>query len=67
MSIMSKIASVVKFYEQVKQEVSKVSWPAKAELVSSTILVIIVVLSISLLCLGVDYCINAVVQLLLKI
>jgi len=64
---MGKIASVIRFYEQVKQEVSKVSWPAKSELISSTVLVVIAVISISMLCLGVDYCINSIIQFLLKI
>jgi len=64
---MSKINEIVKFYDQVKQEIGKITWPSRAELVNSTLIVVGVVLVFGLVCLGVDYCINTVIQFLLKI
>lgn len=64
---MSKINEVIRFYDQVKQEVTKVTWPSKSELLNSTMMVLVVVILFSLVCLGIDYCINTVIQYLLKI
>jgi preprotein translocase subunit SecE len=64
---MGKIGNVFRFYDQVKQEVGKITWPKKSELVNSTLMVMAVVVIFSLICLGVDYCINSIIQFLLKI
>jgi preprotein translocase subunit SecE len=60
-------SNIYKFYNQVKQEVVKITWPTKQELMTSVMLVVAVVLIFGLICLGVDYLINSVVQMLLKI
>jgi len=59
--------NIYKFYNQVKQEVVKVTWPAKQELMNSVLLVISVVLIFGFICLGADYLINSIVQMMLKI
>ena len=64
---MSKIGEIIKFYDQVKQEISKITWPSKNELFNSTLIVLAVVLIFSLVCLGADYTINSFVRFLLKI
>lgn len=64
---MSKIGEIVKFYDQVKQEISKVTWPSKSEVINSTLIVVAVVLIFSLVCLGLDYAISSFVRFLLKI
>lgn len=63
---MSEI-NILKFYNQVKQEISKVSWPSRQELLYSTMLVLIVVTVFSIVSIGVDYSINKIVQFLLHI
>ena len=55
-----------KFYREVKTEVQKISWPAKNELTSSAILVIISVVIVSLFCLLVDFCAYKIIQFILK-
>jgi preprotein translocase subunit SecE len=64
---MGKIGDILKFYDQVKQEVGKITWPKRPELINSALMVIAVVIIFSLLCLGVDYCINSIIQFLLRI
>ena len=65
--MLSKLGNINRFYEQVKQEANKVSWPTKPELLNSALVVVIAVIIFSVVCLGIDYCINSVVQYLLKI
>jgi preprotein translocase subunit SecE len=64
---MLKGLKAYKFYEQVKQEVHKVIWPEKKELLTSTGVVLLVVLVFSVLCLFLDYGIHAVIQALLRL
>lgn len=66
-SSMGILRSIFKFYQQVKQEVGKVTWPVKNELVSSSLIVISVVVVFSLVCLGIDFFINTIIQMLLNI
>ncbi len=47
---MFKESRLYKFYEQVKHEAYKISWPTSKELVTSTAVVLFVVLIVSLLC-----------------
>jgi len=64
---MNKVAEIIKFYDQVKAEAGKVSWPIKSELINSTLIVLAVVIIFSLFCLSIDYGIHNIVQYLLKI
>ncbi len=58
---------IYKFYQQVKQEASRVVWPDRKELTTSTIVVVIAVLIFSVIFLVLDYGIHNIVQLLLQI
>lgn len=58
---------ISKFFEQVKQEASRVVWPARKELVNSTVIVVVAVFIFSLICLVLDYGIYKVMQVLLTI
>jgi len=64
---MNILGKIFKFYQQVKHEVTKISWPTKNELLSSSLIVIAVVSVFSVICLGVDFLINSTIQLLLSI
>lgn len=64
---MLKSTKIFKFYEQVIQEVRKVTWPNKKELISSTSVVLVAVLVSSLVFLFLDYGIHTIVQILLNI
>lgn len=64
---MLKNRKIFKFYEQVIQEVRKVNWPSKKELISSTSVVLVAVLVSSLVFLFLDYGIHSIVQILLNI
>lgn len=65
--VMGKIGNIYRFYEQVKQEVGKVTWPSRSELINSTLMVLAIVVLFSIVCLGVDYSINTLIQFLLRI
>ncbi len=62
-----KKTNVFKFYDQVKQEAKKVSWPNRKELTTSVIVVVIAVFVFSLVSLALDYGIHSLVQFLLNI
>lgn len=64
---MLKDTKIYKFYEQVKQEAYRVSWPNRKEVLTSTTIVIIAVLVFSLCCLLLDYGIHHFVQFVLGI
>lgn len=64
---MLKIAQLTKFYDQVKQEVRKVTWPTRKEVLTSTGVVVLTVIVFSLVCLLVDYGIHSFVQMILNI
>ncbi|RYE06289.1 MAG: preprotein translocase subunit SecE [Rickettsiaceae bacterium] len=64
---MLKENKAYKFYEQVKQEALKVSWPKKKELLTSIFIVLIAVLVSSMIFLVLDYSIHKIVQFLLTI
>ena len=59
---MNKISS---FYNEVKQEALKITWPTKPEIISTTIMVFIFVLIASLFFLLVDKVISYLVTLIL--
>ncbi|MFU7500934.1 MAG: preprotein translocase subunit SecE [Candidatus Tisiphia sp.] len=64
---MLKENRVYKFYEQVKQEVYKIVWLGKKELITSTLIVVVAVFIFSIICLALDYGIHSIMQVLLNI
>ncbi|KKB12903.1 preprotein translocase subunit SecE [Devosia geojensis] len=57
----------ITFLQQVRQEVSKVTWPGRNEVLISTIMVIVLVILASLFFLAADQVISWFVQLILSI
>ncbi len=57
----------VKFLQEVRQEVGKVTWPSRNETLISTIMVLIMVTLASLFFLAADQLISWFVQLMLNI
>ncbi len=57
----------VKFLQEVRQEVSKVTWPTRNETLISTVMVLVMVAAASIFFLLADQIIAWGVQLLLKI
>lgn len=64
---MLKIGKFYKFFEQVKQELTKVTWLNSKELFVLVSLVLVVVSVFSLICLFVDYGLSSFVQLLINL
>ena len=63
---MAKVAPV-EFIHQVRQEISKVTWPSRKETLITTAMVFVMVLFCSLFFLAVDYILAQGVNLLLGI
>ena len=59
--------NILTFFDQVKQEIQKVTWPVRKEVVTTTIIVVIVVLVASVFFLAVDLGIHKIVQLILNL
>ena len=57
----------LKFFDQIKQETKKVTWPEKKELIASVSIVVVAVLLFSLASLILDYGIHNSVRFLLNI
>lgn len=57
----------VKFLQEVRQEVSKVTWPSRQETLISTIMVLVMITAASLFFLAADQIIAAIVQWVLAI
>jgi preprotein translocase subunit SecE len=57
----------LKFLQEVRQEVAKVSWPTRQETLISTIMVLVMVLAASIFFLIADWVISLAVQLVLSI
>jgi len=64
---MLKNTKLYRFYDQVKQEASRITWPTRKEVVTSTGVVVIAVVVFSLCCLVLDYGIHGLVQFALTI
>ena len=64
---MFKIFNIAKFYEQVKYEATKIIWPTKKELWTSTILVVSVIIIASIFFLVCDFFVHKLVQFLLNV
>ncbi len=60
-------ANPLKFLQEVRQEVSKVTWPSRNETLVSTIMVLIMVTLASIFFLAADQIISWLVQLMLSI
>jgi preprotein translocase subunit SecE len=61
---MSKITPM-QFYQQVRQEVSKVTWPSRKETTVTSAMVFVMVIVVSLFFLAVDYILGAGVSYVL--
>ena len=61
------VMNPIKFLQQTRQEVSKVTWPTRNEVVISTIMVIVLVIAASLFFLAADQIISWLVGLMLSI
>ena len=57
----------ITFLQQVRQEVSKVTWPGRNEVLISTIMVLVLVIAASLFFLAADQVISWLVGLMLSI
>jgi preprotein translocase subunit SecE len=64
---MLKSTRLYKFYDQVKQEAARITWPARKEVMTSTLLVMASVAVFSLCCLVIDFAIHHMVQFVLSI
>lgn len=60
-------ANPMKFLQEVRQEVSKVSWPSRNETLISTVMVLVMVALASIFFLVADQVISWLVQLMLSI
>ena len=57
----------ITFLQQVRQEVSKVTWPSRNEVLISTVMVLVLVIAASLFFLAADQIISWLVGLMLSI
>lgn len=57
----------ITFFQQVRSEVSKVTWPSRNEVIISTIMVLVLVIFASLFFLAADQIISWLVSLMLSI
>ncbi|ODT64832.1 MAG: preprotein translocase subunit SecE [Pelagibacterium sp. SCN 63-23] len=57
----------VQFLQQVRSEVSKITWPGRSEVVISTIMVLVMIILASLFFLAADQVISWLVSLMLSI
>ena len=55
---------ISKFLQEVKQELSKVSWPSREELKGTTIVVIVITLILALFIFGVDKILQAILDVI---
>ncbi len=58
---MNKIAE---YFQSVKKEMSKVSWPTQQELIDSTVIVVVFSIIVSLFIFGVDRVYSTVLELI---
>jgi preprotein translocase subunit SecE len=61
------VLNPLKYLQEVRQEVNKVTWPGRQEVVISTIMVLVLVALASLFFLAADQIISWLVQLMLSI
>ena len=58
-------SSPLKFFREVRQETSKVTWPTRKETIITTVMVFIMVFLLSIFFLGVDQILSFLVKLVL--
>ncbi|AVP88166.1 SecE [Candidatus Phycorickettsia trachydisci] len=61
------IKSIYKFYSEVKQEARRIIWPSRKDLISTTIVVLVVIFLLSLCGLFLDFIIHKVITFLLNL
>jgi len=61
------VLNPIKFLQEVRQEIGKVTWPSRQETLISTVMVLVMVAAASLFFLASDQVIAAAVQFVLKI
>jgi preprotein translocase subunit SecE len=64
---MFKKLHLYKFFDQVKQEAKKITWPEKKEVTTSVVIVVMVVLVFSLSIMILDYLVHSLIVFLLNI
>ena len=64
---MLKLNQIYKFYEEVKSESKKVTWPKRDDIIRSTIVVVLTILIVSLLCAAADLILHNIIYFLLKL
>lgn len=64
-TVMGK-TSPIQFFRQVKQEVTKVTWPSKKEVMRATWMVLVIVAIASMFFFAVDLFFGAIVRLIFK-
>jgi preprotein translocase subunit SecE len=60
-------ANPLKFFQEVRQEASKITWPARNETLISTVMVLVMVVLASIFFLAADQVISWLVSLMLSI
>lgn len=60
------MANIVKFFQEVKQEGKKVSWPTRKETTTTTILVFIMVLIVTVFLFTADWAISSAIEVILR-
>ncbi|MBN2031499.1 preprotein translocase subunit SecE [bacterium] len=58
------IRKISKYFGEVNQELSKVSWPSREELYGSVVVVIVLCIFLSVFIFGVDYLLNQLLDIL---
>ena len=58
--------SVIRFLNETKSELKKVTWPTKQELIAHTVVVLIAVVFSSALIWGIDFIISAIFRVILQ-
>lgn len=66
MRTMSIKEKVIKYFEETKQELKKVTWPTKPEVIGSTIVVVVTSIMLAAFLYVVDTGLSAIVRFLLR-
>ena len=55
---------IIKYFSEVSQELTKVSWPTREELYGSTAVVLVLCLILSLFVFGTDFLLNRLIDII---
>jgi len=58
------IQKISKYFSEVHQELSKVSWPSREELYGSTLVVVVLCVILSVFIFGVDFILNHLLKII---